>query len=78
MLGEFVFVGAGAIILGRARIEEGAYIAPGAVIRDSCRIGRYAVVGLGSVVTKDVPDFAIVIGNPARAIGKTDDRVEDS
>jgi carbonic anhydrase/acetyltransferase-like protein (isoleucine patch superfamily) len=36
--------------------------------RGAC--GRHALVGAGSVVTKDVPDRAIVIGNPARVIGK--------
>jgi UDP-2-acetamido-3-amino-2,3-dideoxy-glucuronate N-acetyltransferase len=32
-------------------------------------VGRYALVGAGAVVTKDVPDHAIVAGNPARTIG---------
>ena len=32
-------------------------------------IGRYAMVGAGAVVTKDIPDFALVVGNPARVIG---------
>jgi UDP-2-acetamido-3-amino-2,3-dideoxy-glucuronate N-acetyltransferase len=32
-------------------------------------IGQYAFVGAGSVVTRDVPDFALVVGNPARLIG---------
>lgn len=33
------------------------------------RIGKYAMVGAGAVVTKDVPDYALVVGNPARMIG---------
>ncbi len=33
-----------------------------------CRIGNGAVIGMGSVVTKDVPDYAVVVGNPARII----------
>lgn len=36
---------------------------------DGVKIGDHAVVGMGSVVTKDVPDWAIVAGNPARVIG---------
>jgi len=37
-------------------------------------IGRYALVGVGAVVTGDVPDFTIVAGNPARSIGQVDKR----
>ena len=40
------------------------------MIRERCRIGRFAVVGAGAVVIKDVPDGAIVAGNPARVIGE--------
>ena len=36
---------------------------------DGVSIGNHVVVGMGSVVTKDVPDWAIVAGNPARVIG---------
>jgi UDP-2-acetamido-3-amino-2,3-dideoxy-glucuronate N-acetyltransferase len=32
-------------------------------------VGRYAFVGAGSVVTKDVPDYALVVGNPGRIVG---------
>ena len=45
----------------------GAYIAPNATIRDRCHVGSFAVVGLGAVVTKDVPDLATVVGSPVRA-----------
>ena len=37
-------------------------------------IGRYALLGSGAVVTKDVPDYALVIGNPGKVIGKVDQR----
>lgn len=41
-------------------------------------VGRYAVVGAGSVVTKPVPDYAIVVGNPARTIGNRDGSLNGS
>lgn len=47
-------------------VKEGASIGAGAVIGPGVTIGRYAMVGMGSVVTKDVPDYAVVYGNPAR------------
>ena len=48
-------------------VEEGVVIGVGAVILASCnRIGRYARVGAGAVVTKDVPDYAVVLGVPAK------------
>jgi acetyltransferase-like isoleucine patch superfamily enzyme len=37
-------------------------------------IGRDAMIGAGSVVTKDVPDYAIAVGNPARVVGYTNEK----
>ena len=50
-------------------IGKGASIGAGALILCDVNVGRYALVGAGAVVTKDVPDHAIVAGNPARTIG---------
>lgn len=50
-------------------VREGATIGAGAIIGPGVTIGRFAMVGMGSVVTRDVPDFAIVVGNPAKVVG---------
>lgn len=59
-------------------IRKGAWIGAGATILPGVCVGKYAIVGAGSVVTKDVPDYAVVIGNPAMVIRTLDeDRFED-
>jgi UDP-2-acetamido-3-amino-2,3-dideoxy-glucuronate N-acetyltransferase len=50
-------------------IRRGATVGANATIVCGVTIGRYAFVGAGSVVTKDVPDYALVMGNPARRAG---------
>jgi len=50
-------------------IKKGASIGANATILCGVTIGEYAMVGAGSVVTKDVPDFALLYGNPARVKG---------
>jgi carbonic anhydrase/acetyltransferase-like protein (isoleucine patch superfamily) len=50
-------------------VREGASIGAKSVCIAPVVIGRWALVGAGSTVIKDVPDFALVVGNPARRIG---------
>ena len=50
-------------------VKEGASLGANSTIVCGHTIGRFAFVGAGSVVTKDVPDFALVVGNPAKIIG---------
>ena len=50
-------------------VKEGATIGAGCIIGNDLSIGRFAMIGMGSVVTKSVPDFHLAIGNPARSVG---------
>ncbi len=50
-------------------VREGASIGAGAIIGCNLTIGRFAMIGMGAVLTRDIPDFHLVIGNPARAVG---------
>jgi acetyltransferase-like isoleucine patch superfamily enzyme len=50
-------------------VRAGASIGARAVCVAPVAIGRWAMVGAGAVVTRDVPDFALVVGNPARRVG---------
>ncbi len=54
-------------------LEKGASIGANATILPGIRIGKKAMIGAGSVVTKDVGDFEIVFGNPAQVRGKVKD-----
>ncbi len=58
-----------------ADIGDDVWLGFGAIVLSGVRVGRGAVVAAGSVVTKDVPPYAIVGGNPARLIGQ---RFEES
>ena len=53
----------------KTTVGKGATIGANATIVCGVRIGQYAMVGAGAVVVKDVPDFALVVGNPARFLG---------
>lgn len=50
-------------------VREGASLGARAVVVAGCSVGRWALVGAGAVVTRDVPDFGLVAGAPARRIG---------
>ena len=56
-------------------VQEGASIGSGATILSGVVIGRHAIVGAGSVVTKDVPERAVVAGNPAKVLRYLQDQV---
>jgi serine acetyltransferase len=53
-------------------IREGAGLGANSTIRCGVTIGKWALIGAGSVVTKDVPDYGLVYGNPARLRGFVD------
>jgi len=54
------------------KVETGASLGANSTIVCGITIGEYAMVAAGSVVTKDVPPYTLVIGNPARPVGKID------
>lgn len=84
-IGNYVCINDGVVILSASHnvsdplwshkkasifINDYAWIATNAIILPGVRIGRGAVVGAGAVVSKNVNDYAIVIGNPAKEIAK--------
>jgi len=59
---------------GEIVVGEKSWIGAGAVILDGVRIGRGVIVGAGSVVTKNIPDYAVVAGVPAKVIRIREDK----
>ncbi len=55
--------------VGTVRVRRGASVGAGAVVLPGVTIGQFAMVGAGAVVTRDVPDHGLVVGNPARLVG---------
>lgn len=65
---NYVHVAIQAAVAGGVKIGEGSMIGAGAVVLPELEIGKWSVIGAGSVVTRDVPDSAVVYGNPAKII----------
>lgn len=67
----------GSIITSPVIIKDNAWISFGAIILRGVTIGEGAIVAAGSVVTKDVNDFEVVAGNPAKVIKKLDNLISE-
>jgi acyl-[acyl carrier protein]--UDP-N-acetylglucosamine O-acyltransferase len=66
---DHAYVGPNAVMCGHSKLEEAAYLGPGAVLLDSKIMSRYSLAGISAAVTKDVPEYWVVFGNPARRVG---------
>lgn len=67
-IGDYVHVSPNASLCGGVRVEEGAHIGAGATLIPGVQVGKWSTVGAGAVVIQQVPDYATVVGNPARII----------
>jgi sugar O-acyltransferase (sialic acid O-acetyltransferase NeuD family) len=68
ILENFVHVSPNAALAGNVFVGEGTHIGIGASIIQGIKIGNWATIGAGAVIIKDVPDYAVVVGNPGRII----------
>lgn len=80
IIGHHVSIGHGAVISsqvnlgGSCTVGDCSYIGMGACILEGICVGSWSVLGMGSVLYKDIPDEMIALGNPARAVRKNEER----
>ncbi len=67
-IGDFAHVSPNAALAGNVSVGEGSHIGIGACVIQGVKVGKWATVGAGTVVIKDVPDYAVVVGNPGKTI----------
>jgi sugar O-acyltransferase (sialic acid O-acetyltransferase NeuD family) len=67
-LENFVHISPSASLAGNVFVGEGSHIGIGAVIIQGVKIGKWVTVGAGAVILNDVPDFAVIVGNPGKII----------
>ncbi|MDG1572720.1 acetyltransferase [Robiginitalea sp. M366] len=67
-IGDYVHISPGAALTGHVEVGEGTHVGAAALVLPKVRIGKWCVIGAGTVVLKDVPDYAVVVGNPGKII----------
>lgn len=67
-IADGVHLAPGVTLCGCVTVAENAMVGAGAIVLPRLRIGRNSIVGAGTVVTRDVPDNAVAVGNPARVV----------
>jgi len=65
---DYVHISPNTGLAGNVFVGEGTHVGIGAQVIQGIRIGRWATVGAGTVVIRDIPDYAVVVGNPGRII----------
>ncbi len=70
IIGEHSQISNHVAIGGHTKLGSCCYVGLNAAIRDRLTIGKHAIVGMGSIVVKNVPDYAVVAGNPAKYLRK--------
>jgi sugar O-acyltransferase (sialic acid O-acetyltransferase NeuD family) len=70
VIGDFATMASGVCLGGNVHVGRGAYIGAGALVRERGSVGSCALVGMGAVVTRDIPPHEVWAGVPARYIRK--------
>lgn len=65
---DYVHISPRVAVAGNVKVMEGAHLGIGSCVKQNITIGRWSIVGAGAVVVDDVPDYTVVVGNPAKPI----------
>lgn len=68
VLEDYVHISPQVGLAGNVEVGEGTHIGIGACIIQGIKIGKWVTIGAGSVIIRDVPDYAVVVGNPGKII----------
>ncbi|VXC30810.1 putative acetyltransferase EpsM [Flavobacterium sp. 9AF] len=68
VISDFVHISPNASLAGNVIVAEGAHIGIGASIIQGITIGKWATIGAGAVIIDNIPDYAVVVGNPGKII----------
>jgi sugar O-acyltransferase (sialic acid O-acetyltransferase NeuD family) len=67
-IGDFVHLSPQVGLGGNVQVGEGTHVGIGASVKQGIKIGKWATIGAGAVVIRDIPDYAVAVGNPTRII----------
>lgn len=67
-ISDFAHISPGATITGNVKIGEGTQIGAGAIVIPGIEIGKWVTVGAGAVIIDNIPDYAVVVGNPGKIL----------
>jgi len=65
---DFVHISPSATLCGNVSVGEGSHIGASATVIPNIKIGKWCIIGAGAIITKDIPDFSLVVGVPGKII----------
>lgn len=71
LIQDYVHLSPNVSLAGGITVGEGTQVGIGAVVIQGVKIGKWAIIGAGAVIIRDVPDYAVVVGNPGKIIKYT-------